>query len=62
VSALPAQTVPSYTSLDVRLGWRPLPRLELSLVGQNLLDPRHREFGGGVEIERGVYAKAAWGW
>ena len=59
VSALPAQKVPSYASLDVRLAWRPTPRLEVAVVGQNLLDPHHPEFGGGVEIERGVYGMAS---
>ena len=59
VSALPAQKVAAYASLDVRLAWRPTPRLELAVVGQNLLDPHHPEFGGGVEIERGVYGMAS---
>jgi iron complex outermembrane recepter protein len=59
VSALPAQKVPAYASLDVRLAWRPAPRLEVAVVGQNLLDPHHPEFGGGVEIERGVYGMAS---
>jgi iron complex outermembrane receptor protein len=62
VSSLPALNVPAYTSLDMRIGWRPTPRLELAVVGQNLLDPHHPEFGGGVEIQRGVYARASWGW
>jgi iron complex outermembrane receptor protein len=62
VSELPAQRVPGYASLDARVAWRPVPRLEISVVGQNLLDPHHPEFGGGVEIERGVYGRASWGW
>jgi iron complex outermembrane receptor protein len=62
VSELPAQRVPSYTSLDARVSWRPVPRLQLEVVGQNLLDPHHPEFGGGVEIKRGAYARASWGW
>ena len=39
-----ANGIPSYTTLDARLGWRAYPGLELSLVGQNLLDNRHPEF------------------
>jgi len=32
-----------YHRADLRVGWRPTERLEISLVGQNLLDHRHRE-------------------
>jgi iron complex outermembrane receptor protein len=54
--------------LDVRLGWRPSPELEFSIVGQNLLHDEHAEFGalttlGEItrrEIERGVFAKVLW--
>jgi len=35
--------VPSYTRVDVRLGWRPVEWAELSLVGQNILDRKHPE-------------------
>ena len=62
VGELPAQRVPAYTSLDLRFAWRPAPRLELAVVGQNLLDPHHPEFGGGVEIQRGVYGLASLRW
>jgi iron complex outermembrane receptor protein len=59
VGALPAQNVPAYSSLDLRLGWRPVPALEIAVVGQNLLDPHHEEWGS-VEIRRGVYAQVSW--
>jgi len=39
---------------DLRLGWRPKPPWELSLVGQNSLHERHAEFGAAAarrEIE-----------
>jgi iron complex outermembrane receptor protein len=55
--------VPSYVSLDLRLGWRPVPNWEFALVGQNLLDKRHAEFGARAtrqEIPRGVYGKVTW--
>lgn len=56
--------VPAYWEMDVRLAWRPAEKLELSLVGQNLLHDRHREYGAPSptreEIERSVYAKVAW--
>jgi iron complex outermembrane receptor protein len=59
-----AETVPSYHELDVRIGWRPISSLELSVVGQNLLHNHHPEFGPPsptrVEIQRSVYGKIAW--
>jgi iron complex outermembrane receptor protein len=59
-----AGTVPSYTELSVRLGWRPAKEWELSLTGQNLLHDRHPEYGfptaDRVEIERSVYGKVQW--
>ncbi len=36
--------IPSYTRLDVRLGWKPLKNVSLSLGALNLLDPNHLEF------------------
>ncbi len=64
VSSLPNQSVAAYQTGDVRLGWHPVERLELSLVGQNLLQPSHAEFGGDpgplVGIKRNVYAKITW--
>jgi iron complex outermembrane receptor protein len=47
-----------HTSLDVRLAWRPIPRIEIAAVGQNLLSPHHREFGPATEVQRGVYGQA----
>jgi iron complex outermembrane recepter protein len=59
----PNLAVPGYSELNLRLAWLPLPKLELSVVGQDLLHDRHVEFGGPSsrqEIERGVYGKAVW--
>jgi iron complex outermembrane receptor protein len=59
-------TTPAYTEADVRLSWRPTPRCELSLVGQNLFAAQHPEptthSSGAIpsEAPRGFYAKAAW--
>jgi iron complex outermembrane receptor protein len=65
VSALPTQLVGSYGTADVRLGWRFTRYFGLSLVGQNLLQPHHAEFGGDpgslVGIKRSVYAKITFG-
>ncbi|MGB0127523.1 MAG: TonB-dependent receptor [Rhodocyclaceae bacterium] len=58
--------IPAYTTLDLRYAWRPVPGLELSLVGQNLLDRRHPEIvpdllpSERLQIERGFYVKAKW--
>ena len=53
------ETIPDYTTVDVRVAWLPTRNLELAIVGQNLLDERHPEFGL-REIERSGYAKATW--
>lgn len=66
VDRLSAINIPSYFTLDVRLGWKPTKQLELSLVGQNLLDSHRPEFQEKIisyvptEIQRGVYGKATW--
>jgi outer membrane receptor protein involved in Fe transport len=65
VSVLPAQMVASYHSVDARLSWRPREQpLEFSVVGENLLQPHHPEFGGDpgtlVGIKRSVYAAITW--
>ena len=61
------QDVGEYGRLDVRLGWQPLPGLELSLVGQNLIDESHDEFGPSftqlpTSVPRSFYGMATWRW
>jgi iron complex outermembrane receptor protein len=60
VGALPDPTVPSYTALDARWAWRATPGLEVSVVGQNLADPRHVEWGNRGEIPRSVFVHVRW--
>ena len=64
VSALPAQAVKSYSTADARVGWLFIRQMEFSVVGQNLLQPHHAEFGGDtgglVGIKRSVYAQITW--
>lgn len=62
-----SDTVNNYFALDARVAWHPKDNLTLEIVGQNLLDNRHQEFGTNpfvlsapVEIERSVYAKVTW--
>ena len=63
VSELDSFDIDEYFTVDVRLGWRPLECLELSIVGQNLLDGEHPEFrseawvADTVEVPRSVYGK-----
>ena len=64
VAALPAQSIKSYSSMDARLGWRFAGQFEVSVVGQNLFQPSHQEFGNSpppnIGIDRSVYAKIIW--
>jgi iron complex outermembrane receptor protein len=64
VSALPAQTVASYQTMDARFGWHITRELELSVGGQNLLQPHYAQYGGDpgglVEVKRSAYAKLVW--
>ena len=57
----------NYFSLDVRVGWQVSDTIEISLVGQNILDNQHPEYGPSTllntettEVERSFYAKLTW--
>jgi len=55
-------TIDEYATCDLRLAWRPVAEIELSLVGQNLLDGGHVEFVQETftlptEVGRAVYGK-----
>jgi iron complex outermembrane receptor protein len=58
--------VPAYFELDTRIGWALSSRLEVSVVGQNLLHAYHPEYGfpspTREEIQRSVYGKIAVRW
>lgn len=63
VAPIHNQSVPGYTELDLRLGWRPTSAWEFSLLGQNLLHPQHPEFnnpGARRELQRSLYGKVSW--
>ena len=64
LSALPAQSAKSYSTTDVHFGWRFVPQMELSVVGKDLFQPQHAEFGGDpgglLGIKRSVYARIIW--
>jgi iron complex outermembrane receptor protein len=54
-----------YFTLDLRLAWRPVSSLELSIVGQSLIDSTHLEFvqeaySRPTEVPRSVYGKISY--
>ncbi|MGD9007710.1 MAG: TonB-dependent receptor [Desulfobacteraceae bacterium] len=59
VSRLPERDIDGYMVMDARIAWRLNADLELSLVGQNLLESGHSEFSS-LEVERSIYAKIDW--
>jgi iron complex outermembrane receptor protein len=63
IGRLPNPDVPAYTAVDVRLGWKIRRDVELSLIGQNLLDASHPEFGAAPnrnEIKRNFLVRLVW--
>ncbi len=67
VDNIPASGIDGYVELDLRLGWKPWPSLDLSIVGQNLLDNHHPETSSSpllatqpTEVQRSVYGKITW--
>ena len=66
VDELPGTRVPAYLTADVRLGWKPCASVELSIIGQNLLDSPHQEFSTSTiryqpaAITRAVYGQLTW--
>jgi iron complex outermembrane receptor protein len=60
----PAEGVPGYSELNLRIAWLGWRQAEISLVAHDLLHARHPEFGlrsVSSEVERGVYGRIAWG-
>lgn len=68
MDAMVSPSVPSYITMDLRLGWRPSKNVEVALVGQNLLDDHHPEYANSplcpvvTEVRRTVYAQMSWQW
>jgi iron complex outermembrane receptor protein len=64
VDALPSLAISDYTRLDLRLGWRPAPGLELSVTARNLLDNRHPEYQAqdvvASQIPRSLLGEIRW--
>ncbi len=60
VDKLPKPSVPGYLETDLRIGWKLNKVLELSVVGQNLLNNRHPEYIASTpprEVERSIYGR-----
>jgi iron complex outermembrane receptor protein len=62
VGAIANTATPAYTEANLRVAWRPSPRLELSLVGRDLLHAEHVEFvppssRRTTALERAVYTR-----
>lgn len=66
VDSLPVQPIASYTRLDSQVRWRLGERIELNLVGQNLLQDHHEEFNdflqavNSSQVKRSAYLKISW--
>lgn len=62
VSKNKTRNIPLYTRFDLRLGWKLNKNIDVSLVGQNLFDPRHPESNELIErdseTQRSFYGKA----
>ena len=58
--------VPKYIEMDSRLSWRASKNMEISLIGQNLLNPHHLEYTDfelglqETQVRRGVYGMMTW--
>ena len=67
VGELHGQALPSYLTLDARVGWRPRPKLELSVSARNLLDSPRVEYLSAASstlpsrVQPAVFAALTWG-
>ena len=61
VGNIPTYNIDKYLEMDARLAWRPTENLEIAIIGRNLLDDQHREFGTSffsavpAEVQRSVF-------
>jgi iron complex outermembrane receptor protein len=66
VSALPAESTPSYETADAHVSYRIDRHLQVAVTGSNLQQPRHEEGQGNnnnpVFIKREVLGGLAWSW
>ena len=66
VDRLPWHDFDAYLGLDLRLAWEPVDKVEIALVGRDLLDAHHPEFRAffvdtePTETQRSAYATLSW--
>lgn len=65
LGSLPGLAIPAYTRLDIRLGWRPVRQMDISISGQNLLQDRHLEYLAdgeyvATEARRALLVRCTW--
>ncbi|MGZ5270009.1 MAG: TonB-dependent receptor plug domain-containing protein [Ramlibacter sp.] len=63
VGALPSPAVPAYTAVDASLAFQATRALRLAVIGRNLFDPGHVEFGPAAtasQFERLWMLQATW--
>jgi len=64
VDSVPHYNIHSYMRLDMGLTWHVSKNTDFSIIGQNLLDRTHPEFGNNgviaTETQRGIFGKLTW--
>jgi iron complex outermembrane receptor protein len=66
VDKLPSLNIPSYYSLDLHIGWKPISQIQLSFGAQNLLNSQHLEFipefinTQPTQVRRTYFGSIAW--
>ena len=66
VDNLETLDVPEYITMDLQMAWTPKKNIEVAVIGRNLLDNHHYEFGSVgypyniTEVERSVFGKVTW--
>jgi len=64
VGSVPHYSIPSYARLDMGLTWNISENMDFSVIGQNLLDKSHPEFGDdgviATEVQRAIFGKLTW--
>ena len=74
VGALPSQDIPDYLTADLRIAFNVNNKVELALIGQNLLQAQHAESSQTLvarnqvvvtrtlasQVQRGIFSKVTW--
>ena len=58
IGSLAVQQVRGFQEVDARVAFRPREKIEISVLGTNLLHSSHAEFGGGFTVERAARFQA----